>query len=61
MVPEQNNNIKVSRTVCGSNTGDEVVIDKTGQRWLEVSEFSEFRATGERRGILKYGAIFEIQ
>ena len=60
MVPEQNNNIKTSRTVYGSNTGDEVVIDENGHRWLIVSEFSGFRATGERRGVLKHGAIFEI-
>ena len=60
MVPEQNNNIKTSRIVCGSNTGDEIVIDENSHRWLVVSEFSNFRATGERRGILKYGAIFEI-
>lgn len=60
MVLEQNNGIRASRTVCGSNTGDEVVIDENSHRWLIVSEFSEFRATGERRGFLTHGAIFEI-
>ena len=60
MVPKQNNNVKARRRICGPNTGDEVVIDENGQRWLIVSGFSNFRATGERRGILKYGAIFEI-
>jgi alpha-D-ribose 1-methylphosphonate 5-phosphate C-P lyase len=60
MVPDQNNSIKTSQTICGSNTGDEVVIDENGDRWLIVSDFSEFRGTGERRGVLKYGAIFEI-
>jgi len=58
MVPEQS--IKTFQIVCGANTGDEVVIDENGDRWLIVSSFSEFKGTGERRGILKYGAIFEI-
>ena len=60
MVPEQNRGINTSQTVCGSNTGDEVIIDENGHRWLIVSDFSKFRDTGERRGIFKYGAIFEI-
>ena len=60
MVPAQKEGIKISKTVCGPNTGDKVVVDETGQRWLKVSEFSYFRGTGERRGILKYGAILEV-
>lgn len=60
MVPEQNRSINISQTVCGHNTGDEVIIDENGHHWLIVSDFSEFRATGERYGILKYGVIFEI-
>lgn len=59
MVLAQNYSMKALRTICGSSTGDEVVIDENGQRWLVVPEFSRFRATGERRSILKYGAIFE--
>ena len=57
MAPGQNSDIKIFQTICGSNTGDKVVIDENNHRWLIVSEFSEFRGTGERRGILKYGAI----
>ena len=60
MVPAQKKSLKISKTVCGSNTGDRIVVDETGQRWLEVSEFSDYRSTGERRGVLKYGAIFEV-
>ena len=60
MVPEQKKGVKVSKTVCGPNTGDKVVVDEIGQRWIEVTEFSDYRSTGERRGVLKYGAIFEI-
>lgn len=60
MVPDQNNNVKTSQIICGSNTGNEIIIDKNSDRWLIVSEFSEFQGTGEHRGIFKYGAIFEI-
>lgn len=60
MTPAQNDNIETFQRVCGPNTGDEVIIDKNSTKWLVVSEFSQFRATGERRAILKYGAIFEI-
>jgi hypothetical protein len=60
MVPRQNNSIKASQTVCGSNTGDEIIIDENGHKWLIVSEFSEFRATGERRAALGTYSTFKL-
>lgn len=46
--------------VNGPNTGDKMILTADGQWWLLVQAFPSYRATGERRGIVRGQFVFDV-
>lgn len=51
--------IKVLREDAGPKTGDRLIVDEHGFKWLVVSYLPIIRVTGDPQGVLRGNEIYE--